>query len=38
MTQNAELLNLDKLTPEQYRARYEALQARARARAAAPAI
>ncbi len=29
--------NLDTLTPEQYRARYEALQAKARARAAAPA-
>lgn len=32
-----EPVNLDRLTPEQYRARYEALQARARARAAAPA-
>ena len=30
------MLDLDKLTPEQYRARYEALQAQARARAAAP--
>lgn len=29
-----ELIDLDKLTPEQYRARYEALQAAARARAA----
>ena len=31
---SAEPLNLDRLTPEQYRARYEALQAQARARAA----
>ncbi len=30
------MLDLDRLTPEQYRARYEALQAAARARAAAP--
>jgi urea carboxylase-associated protein 2 len=30
------MLDLDKLTPEQYRARYEALQTQARARAAAP--
>jgi len=30
------MLDLDKLTPEQYRARYGALQAQARARAAAP--
>lgn len=30
------MLDLDKLTPEQYRARYEALQAAARARAASP--
>jgi urea carboxylase-associated protein 2 len=38
MSLDAESLNLDRLTPEQYRARYEALQARARARAAAPAV
>lgn len=31
------MLDLDKLTPAQYRARYEALQAAARARAATPA-
>jgi urea carboxylase-associated protein 2 len=31
------MLDLDRLTPEQYRTRYEALQAAARARAAAPA-
>lgn len=31
------MLDLDRLTPEQYRARYEALQAAARARAATPA-
>lgn len=37
MSLGPELSNLDRLTPEQYRARYEALQARARARAAAPA-
>ena len=30
------MLDLDKLTPEQYRARYDALQAQARRRAAAP--
>jgi uncharacterized protein len=30
------MLDLDKLTPEQYRARYETLQAKARARASAP--
>jgi urea carboxylase-associated protein 2 len=30
------MLDLDNLTPEQYRARYEALQAKARARAASP--
>ncbi|OYV36311.1 MAG: hypothetical protein B7Z80_15930 [Rhodospirillales bacterium 20-64-7] len=30
------MLDLNNLTPEQYRARYEALQARARSRAAAP--
>ena len=32
-----ESANLDRLSPEQYRARYEALQAKARARAAQPA-
>ena len=36
MSHPAEPLNLDHLTAEQYRARYEALQAKARARAAAP--
>ena len=36
MSFGAQLSNLDRLTPEQYRARYEALQARARERAAAP--
>ena len=34
MSPAIELRNLDSLTPEQYRARYEALQAKARARAA----
>jgi uncharacterized protein YcgI (DUF1989 family) len=34
MSPDMEPLNLDQLTPEQYRARYEALQAKARARAA----
>jgi uncharacterized protein len=38
MKLEVELSDLDKLTPDQYRARYEALQARARARAAAPAV
>ncbi len=37
MSQVDAAANLDHLTPEQYRARYAALQARARARAAAPA-
>jgi urea carboxylase-associated protein 2 len=32
------MLDLDKLTPDQYRARYEALQEAARARAAAPVM
>jgi len=30
------MLDLDNLSPEQYRARYEALQAQARSRAKAP--
>jgi urea carboxylase-associated protein 2 len=38
MSLEPELSNLDRLTPEQYRTRYEGLQARARARAAAPAM
>jgi uncharacterized protein YcgI (DUF1989 family) len=38
MGPDEKLLDLDQLTPEAYRARYEALQARARARAAAPAL
>lgn len=37
MGADAALPNLDSLTPEQYRARYEALQEKARARAARPA-